>query len=196
MINKTKKEMLDTAFNNSEDNKKIKKENGLISILKGIAPYLIIIIGIWILCNKIVEISVIPSSSMEPTLRVGDITIGLRTNVKAYKRGDIIVFQSDELGELLCKRIIGVGGDTIQFQDGYVFLNGELLDESKYLDTEVETNCMQTFTVPEGTVFVMGDNRENSYDARYWTQPYIDISKITSISYITIPTHPWLGKNK
>ena len=71
-------------------------------------------------------------------------------------------------------------GDVIEFKDGYVVINGQYTDESDYLDESVETYSLtnETFTVPDGSYFLLGDNRENSYDARYWASPYISADDI------------------
>ena len=76
------------------------------------------------------------------------------------------------------KRIVGIAGDVIEFHDGFVFINGMLCDESAYLDSEIETNSGKSFEVPEGCVFVMGDNRENSKDSRFFENPYISEKSI------------------
>ncbi len=120
------------------------------------------------------------SGSMKPTIMTGE--YGL-VDMIAYRnrepqRGDIISFHSDEYDKEFMKRVIGIGGDEITFHNGYVYINGIVCDESAYLDEDIETNCTKTFTVPEGTVFVLGDNRENSNDARYWDNPYISIDSI------------------
>ncbi len=128
----------------------------------------------------VIRNTIVMSGSMEPTLVAGDYAV---YNKLAYKfvdvqRGDIITFWSDEQNEFLSKRVIGIPGDSIEFHDGYVFINGLIADESAYLDEDIETNCVKTFKVPDGCVFVMGDNRENSYDSRFFLQPYIPIEKI------------------
>jgi len=137
----------------------------------------------------VVRNTVVASDSMEPTLMTGDIVLynKLAYKITEVQRGDIIAFWSDETKELFAKRVIGVGGDTIEFYDGYVFINGLLADESLYLDENVETNCSKSFTVPEGCVFVLGDNRENSLDSRYFVNPYISLEDIEGKYIGSIP---------
>ena len=135
---------------------------------------------------------------MEPTLLVHDITINNRLAYVAHKpeRGDMISFKhvNDEgKTEVYGKRVIGVAGDEIRFVDGYVYINGEKSVE-EYIEKDVETNCIRTFTVPEGTVFVLGDNREVSYDSRYWEEPYVQCSDIISKYMFSIPIHVFFSK--
>lgn len=127
------------------------------------------------ICNTIVK-----SGSMEPTLQTGDFVIFNRLAYVAHdvQRGDIINFWSDEYGMLFSKRVIGVGGDHIEFHDGYVFVNDMLCEES-YIADGIETNSGKTFDVPEGCVFVLGDNRDDSVDSRYFENPYIPEESIT-----------------
>lgn len=141
---------------------------------------LIPIIVIGILMNYVVLITNIKSGSMEPALKVGDVVVYNRLAYRnnEIKRGDVIAFYSDEFNELMGKRIIGLPGDTIEFRDGYVVLNGTFVDETDYIGEDIETNCSDKFEVPEGCVFLLGDNRENSYDSRYWNSPYISKEKI------------------
>ena len=128
----------------------------------------------------VIMVSVVASGSMEPRLNVGSTVIYNRLSyvVNDPARGDVVTFFSDEFNDYYGKRIIGVPGDEIEFKDGYVVINGQYCDESAYLDKEVETNCTKIFTVPEGCYFMLGDNRENSYDSRYWQNPYISKEKI------------------
>ena len=148
--------------------------------LRDFIPYLFVVGVMVCLLNFMVSIGSIKSGSMEPTLMTGDIVIGNRLayKVRQPQTGDIIFFKFGK--DVYCKRIIGVAGDNVAFRDGYVYLNGERLDESLYLDEDIETNCTETFAVPENCVFVLGDNRELSYDSRFWDNPYIPINDIIS----------------
>lgn len=91
------------------------------------------------------------------------------------KRGDVIVFKSptDPRKDFI-KRVIGIAGDSVLIKDGSVYLNNKLLDESKYLDPGIKTYGQaflpegDTKTVPQGSFFVLGDNRTDSSDSRQW----------------------------
>ena len=116
----------------------------------------------------------IPTSSMVSTINEGDHV--LTTMIPYYYRdpqyGEIVVFNRPN-GESWVKRVIGMPGDTIDIIDGMVYRNGEMLDESSYLDEGVtseplgESPVSFPYTVPEDCYFLMGDNRFASYDCRY-----------------------------
>ena len=116
---------------------------------------------------------VVKQESMQPTFYSNDYVIVSRQAYNLFgdvERGDVIVFKSDlvdENGEQkhLIKRVIAVGGDTIEIRDGYVYLNGEMLDEP-YAAEEGISGEMGSVTVEEGKMFVMGDNRRVSQDSR------------------------------
>lgn len=116
---------------------------------------------------------VVKQESMQPTFYSNDYVIVSRQAYNLFgdvERGDVIVFKSDladENGEQkhLIKRVIAVGGDTIEIRDGYVYLNGEMLDEP-YVAEEGISGEMGSVTVEEGKMFVMGDNRRVSQDSR------------------------------
>ncbi len=130
----------------------------------------------------------VPSSSMEPTLMTGDwgFANGLAYVFHEPQRGDIVVFKSAELNEILIKRIVGLPGDTVSFYDGYVYINDGLVYE-EYIGKDVETNSnVQDFIVPDGCYFVLGDNRENSFDSRYWDNPYVAKKSIIGKYMFTI----------
>ena len=128
------------------------------------------------------------SGSMEPTIMVGDYGFTYKRAYKnsSPKNGDMIVFRLGR--KIVGKRVMGTPGDTIAFKDGYVYRNGKKVVE-KYLDDDVETNSLRTFKVPANSVFVLGDNREVSYDSRYWEQPYVPYSDIVGKILFVIPAH-------
>lgn len=118
----------------------------------------------------------VPTGSMIPTINKDNKVLVTRVhNYNNLKRGDIIVFYSDELGETLVKRLIGIPGDKIEIKDGTVFINGEKSEED-YVKNKDKYNG--SFEVPQGKYFFLGDNRPVSNDARYWKEHYIDSSKI------------------
>ncbi len=135
---------------------------------------------VFVLTNYVVALTTVASGSMLPKLTVGNLAVYNRLAYKKAEpqRGDIILFHSDEMNINMAKRVIGIPGDTIQFINGYVFINGQRADESEYISASIETNSADTFTVPENSVFVMGDNREDSYDSRCFEQPYIPYDNI------------------
>ena len=126
----------------------------------------------------------IPSGSMIPTLNEGDQLFVTRVyNKDNLKRGDIVVFDSDELNDVLIKRLIGLPGDKIKITNGTVYVNGEKLDEGYVKNND---NYSGEFEVPEGKFFFLGDNRAISYDSRKWNNPYIDKSDVKAKAQIRV----------
>ncbi len=128
---------------------------------------------------------IIQQHSMEPNFYQGDYVITFK---QAYRfsgeptRGDIIVFHStlkDEDGndKNLIKRIIATGGDTVSIVDGYVYVNGEKIDEPYVMEQGVSGEMEET-TVPEGKLFCCGDNREVSRDSREDEVGFVDESDV------------------
>lgn len=133
----------------------------------------------------------IPSSSMEPTLVVGDHILvnkfiyGVRipfTNDRwpvftQPRRGDVIVFvYPEDRSKDFIKRVVAIGGDTIEIKDKHVILNGKPVQDPHahffsnvvYPTEVVPRDNLKAIKVPEGTLFVMGDNRDHSHDSRFW----------------------------
>ncbi len=117
----------------------------------------------------------IPSGSMIPTLQVGDriVVSKLAFDLGSVREGDIVVFRRpaadtvDPGIEDLVKRVIGLPGQTIWSSKGHVYINGKMLSEP-YLPPGDLTYHLKRQTIPKGEYFLMGDNRGNSYDSRYF----------------------------
>lgn len=135
----------------------------------------------------VVQTFYIPSGSMEPTLHVGDriLVNKLSYRLHAVGRGDIVVFSrppaencgGPEVNDLV-KRVIGLPGETLSLSGGYVYVDGKRLDESWLPATEQGQtrpgpagtlySLQHPYRVPANDYFVMGDNRTDSCDSRYW----------------------------
>ncbi len=147
----------------------------------------------------------IPSRSMVPTLLVGDqlvvnkfiygIKIPYFRNIilpiSDPQRGDIIVFiyPKDRALDYI-KRVIGIGGDTIEIKDKKIFINGKLFTDitSIYSDKNIYPSSVQPrdnfgpVTIPTGSLFVMGDNRDESADSRFWG--FVDLKDVQGKAWL------------
>jgi len=136
---------------------------------KSIALALLLALGIR---TAVVEAFVIPSGSMEPTLQVGDRILGNKFwfwFAEPHRR-DIVIFPPPAGAELaagaLIKRVVAVEGDVVEVRDGQVFVNGKPATEP-YLKERPQYILPPT-RVPQGMLFVLGDNRNASYDSHVW----------------------------
>ncbi len=121
----------------------------------------------------------IPTPSMEETIMVNDRIIAFRMQYMFAEpqRGDIVVFKfPDDEKILYVKRVIGLPGEQVKIQDGKVFVNDKAIEEN-YLNEPMIGN-FGPFIVPEGEYFMLGDNRNNSRDSRYWTNKFVEKNKI------------------
>jgi signal peptidase I len=147
----------------------------------------------------VVQAFKIPSGSMKPTLLVGDHILVLKfiygtkipfTDKRILvftepKRGDVIVFKYPKDPDRdFIKRVIGVGGDVVEERNKVIYVNGKPLKEPyvQHTDTDIRPagydvrDNFGPITVPEGKLFVMGDNRDQSYDSRYWG--FVDLKDV------------------
>lgn len=123
--------------------------------------------------------AVVPTSSMETTIMAGDRVIGFRLSYafSEPERGDVVIFKYPDNEDILyIKRIIGMPGDTVEVADGRVYINGRTLNEP-YLNVVTE-GSYGPYKVPEGSYFMMGDNRNNSADSRFWKNTFLSRDKI------------------
>jgi len=156
----------------------------------------------------------IPSSSMEPTLLVGDhilvnkLLYGIRipfTDARwpqfvSPRRGDVIVFvYPDDRTKDFIKRVVAIGGDTVEIRNKKVILNGKEVNDphAHFFDRMVRSGDMNPrdnmppVTVPPGHLFVMGDNRDFSHDSRFWGfVPLEDVKGEAFLIYYSAQTFP------
>ncbi len=107
---------------------------------------------IFILFRFVFIIGYVPTESMEPTINKESMILGVRVYGE-LEVGDIVIFEKD--GEFMVKRIAAKGGDIITIDD-------------------------RVYEVPDGCYFMLGDNKTNSYDSRYWDEPYVKGEKIVA----------------
>ena len=142
------------------------KENALFEWYDSLVFALAVIVLFFVFAVRIITVSGV---SMQPTLYGGD-RVAVQSMLYTPQRGDVVVVDGYiNYGDPLVKRIIALGGDTvdINFETGAVTLNGAVLEEP-YISAPTTTGYDVEFpvTVPEGCVFVMGDNRNGSTDSR------------------------------
>ena len=116
-----------------EENNKPKEKMTLALFWKEWRGVLLALAIVFVVCKLILQLAWVPSGSMETTLPTRTLIVGWRLSYLVAdpvpERGEIVTFWSDELDELLVKRVIGLPGDTVTFADGYVYVNGERLNE-------------------------------------------------------------------
>ena len=122
----------------------------------------------------------VPSESMNPRLTAGDRLIASRlayAGGKTPARGDIVIFPApDDTKTLYIKRVVALPGETAEMKNGILYIDGKELKEDYVVNAH--TGNYGPFTVPAGCVFCMGDNRDNSWDGRFWTNHFVQISEI------------------
>jgi len=126
----------------------------------------------------IVEPRYIPSLSMFPTFDINDQLAVEKVSKWLHPpdRRDVVVFDPPPLfwdltartpdGEAVIKRVVGIAGDTVEVREGTLYVNGEQQDEP--FTNEKAEYSLKSLTVPPGTVFVLGDNRNHSFDSHFW----------------------------
>jgi signal peptidase I len=153
----------------------------------------------------IVQAFKIPSGSMKPTLQIGDHILvnkfiyGVKIPfiredcipISEPKKGDIVVFiYPMDRSKDFVKRVIGTGGDTVEIRNKNIYINGRPYKDTYgvYTDNIIVPGDAQPrdnfgpVTVPSGSLFVMGDNRDQSYDSRFWG--FVDLKDVLGKAFI------------
>lgn len=154
----------------TEEEQKVSKKRKL----KSWIPVVCIVLGCVILFKGVLFNCFVPSGSMENTLMVGDRILANRITAKDVHRYDILIFKApDDPSTYYIKRVIGMPGDTVSIKtNGHVYINDKKAEES-FVKEPMQVDEDVTYVVPENSYFMMGDNRNNSEDSRYWQHTFL-----------------------
>ena len=170
----------------TENNKTEEKKGDMRKEVVSWVRMFVIVIAVVFVLTQFVIINVrVPSGSMENTIMTKDRLIGFRFSYwfDEPQRGDIILFSYpvDEK-QTYIKRVIGLPGETVEIRDGKIYIDGssEPLEEDYLKETWTWENDGYTFKEPEGCYFVLGDNRNDSEDGRFWAQIALNEGKAST----------------
>ena len=156
--------------------------NRIMRELLNTAIYLLCVLGaVWLVITFVGQRSEVEGASMENTLHNGDNLIVDKLSYRFHdpERFDIIVFPFQfQDNTYYIKRIIGLPGETVEIRDGHIYIDGSSEPLEDVETKEYMVGNYGPYTVPEGCYFVMGDNRNDSKDSRYWINPYVSKDKI------------------
>lgn len=155
-------------------------------VIKMCIGYGLFILAFIFIFNHVLMLNLIPSGSMEGTIRTGDVVIATRYDRTDVERYDIMVFiPPDDPDTYYIKRVIGLPGETILVYDGEVYADGVKLDSS-FVPEAMGRSGDGEYVVPEGCYFMMGDNRNHSLDARFWNDKFVPVENMVSKARVTI----------
>lgn len=157
------------------------KKNGRVetALLYWCVALLLVLVGALILTQVVLINAQIPSDSMADTVCTGDRIIGLRLSYQNSEpaRFDIIIFKyPDDESQLYIKRIIGLPGEEVSIEQGAVYVNGAELPCA--FASGSAAGSFGPYRVPAGSYFVLGDNRDKSWDSRFWQCSYVSREQI------------------
>lgn len=165
--------------NSGSENQSNRKNTALRELIDWVKHIGIALVIAFLISRFVIVNAHIPTPSMEATIMVKDRIIANRLQYLFGdpQRGDIVVFKyPDDESWLYVKRVIGLPGDTVLIKEGAVYVNDKKLDEP-YLHEPMIGN-FGPYKVPEGKYFMLGDNRNNSKDSRFWENKFVSKDKI------------------
>lgn len=173
----------DTIASKKETNqKKNRKPVTVWSELFSYVKIVVLAVLIAFICNRFIIVNAkVPSGSMKDTILEHDRLIGFRLSYlfSEPERGDVVIFKfPDDETQNYIKRVIGLPGDVIEIYGGHVYINGDMLEEPYIREPMITGSEKLTYFVPEGHYFMMGDNRNDSADSRYWVNTFVAKDKI------------------
>ena len=187
--NETKTEVTEELREENGTEKKEKKEephSALRELLSWVLTFAVAIVAALFIKYCLIINADVPTGSMENTIMPGDRLIGNRLAYlkEGPQRGDIVVFHyPDNEKELFVKRVIGLPGESVHIEDAKVYIDGVELEEPYLKEEWTIATGTYDFEVPEDCYLMLGDNRNNSKDARYWENKYVNIDKILGSYY-------------
>ena len=178
---------------------KIEESGKIKLVIKEIVAWIVtIVLAVVVarLINSYVIIKAeVPTGSMERTIEVDDCIIGFQLYYlfTEPKRGDIVLFPFPDNEEItFVKRVIGLPGETVEIKDGYVYIDGEPIEEP-YLKEEM-LGTYGPYVVPEDCYFMLGDNRNSSADSRKWKNTYVKEEDIMAkVLFRYSPSFHWFS---
>ena len=181
--------------------RKEQRRKNVREIISTILYLAILCAAVYFILHYVGQRTVVRGDSMDTTLSDGQNLImdKLSYHFRDPERYDIVIFPGpEEYGEhpYYIKRVIGLPGDTIDIEDVKIYINGstEPLQEDYLKEEWTVATGPYTFEVPEGSYFMMGDNRNDSWDARYWSNTYVTKDKILGKALFTYWPFAHFGK--
>lgn len=175
--------MENESISEAKELKDKKKETIKKEVISYVKLFVVAFAFVYILRTRFIILADVPTGSMENTIHKEDKVLGNRLAYEKSEpeRGDVVIFHApDEKGTLYIKRVIGLPGEKVVINEGKIYINdSEIPLEEDYLKEEwASGNGYYEYYVPVNAYFMLGDNRNRSFDARSWQNTYVTSDSI------------------